>query len=124
MDDKTKKDLGIDNHDPPPEGGFVMRLPDGRRVILSGAGFLTGRWYVRGMDGWPDWDQPVDIYKELNIKRPAESGTRTAAESAARTCASGAKPPGSPADRAGPVPRYNDADRVGTCRTTCFFHSS
>lgn len=51
-----------------PGGGFVIRLPDGRRVILAGAGFQTGTWYVRGDDGWPDWDQPVDIHKELNIE--------------------------------------------------------
>ena len=28
------------------------------------------KWYVRGKDGWPDMDQPVDIYEEFDVERP------------------------------------------------------
>ena len=72
MAGETEEHLGIDEHNPPPDGGIMMGLPDGRRVILGrggGDGALSGEWFVRGKDGWPDWDQPVDVRKELN-KRP------------------------------------------------------
>ena len=53
---------------------FCIRtlLPDGRQVVLGRGSGLTGEYFVVGDDGWPDWDQPVDIHKELNIERPAD----------------------------------------------------
>ncbi len=48
-------------------------LPDGRQVVLGrGSGLTGGEYFVIGDDGRPDWDQPVDIDKELNIERPAD----------------------------------------------------
>ena len=55
-----------------PETGIVMGLPDGRRVILGGGDSPIGEWFVLGEDG-PDWDQPVDIRKELNQRPPGRS---------------------------------------------------
>ena len=52
----------------PPETSIGMDLPDGRRVMLCG----KDRWFVQGEDGWPDLDQPVDIYKEFNLERPPD----------------------------------------------------
>lgn len=52
---------------PPPGGGIMMGLPDGRRAILDSGGIRTGKWFVVGEDGWPDHAQPVD-QRELGIK--------------------------------------------------------
>lgn len=76
MADETEGHVDIDYsrrlRQDPPEGGIVMDLPDGRRVISGGGASLSGKWFVLAKDGWPDWDQPVDIYKELNLERPTD----------------------------------------------------
>lgn len=53
------------------EDGIMAVLPDGR-LIISGGGGLSGKWFVLGKDGEPDWDQPVDIYKEFNLEQPPD----------------------------------------------------
>lgn len=58
------------------EDAIVMDLPDGRRVISVSGDGPPGKWFVRGKDGWPDMDQPVDIYKEFNVERPPVRGVR------------------------------------------------
>ena len=43
----------------------MVDLPDGRRAVYGG----HGKYYLRGDDGWPDWDQPVHI-RGLSRGRP------------------------------------------------------
>ena len=48
----------------------MLNLPDGRQLIFDGSDGPPGKWYVSGKDGWPDMDQPVDIYEEFDVERP------------------------------------------------------
>ncbi len=43
-----------------------MTLPDGRFVIMGPGSYSTAKWFLRGEDGEPDFDQPIDIKAELN----------------------------------------------------------
>ena len=35
---------------------LIVDLPDGRRAVD-----VRGRYYLRGDDGWPDWEQPIHL---------------------------------------------------------------
>ena len=52
------------------EDAIVLNLPDGRQLIFDGSDGPPGKWYVRGKGGWPDMDQPVDVYEEFDVERP------------------------------------------------------
>lgn len=61
---------------PPPGGGVMMGLPDGRRAFWAGGSDITDEWFIVGEDGWPDRDQPVDA-RELGIKPPPAAASES-----------------------------------------------
>lgn len=42
-----------------------MKLPDGRFAIMGPGISSTAKWFLRGEDGRPDFDQPIDIKDQI-----------------------------------------------------------